>query len=74
MALRPVNGRAVWARTPRSVMTDAHRPLTARLDERAGRLAQHGGVPVEQVGPPLPQLEQSRCRRGRSPRGRRSTT
>ncbi len=50
------------------------RALAARLHDRAGRLPEDGGIPRQEVRALLPQLERVRCRRGRSPRGRRSTT
>ena len=59
MALRPVKGRAVWALTPRSVIAHPHRPLAAGLDQRARRLAEHGRIPRQELGPRLPQLEET---------------
>ncbi len=73
MALRPVNGRAVWARTPRQRDAHPQRPLAARLHQAPRRLAQDGGVPLQEVGALPPTARAGRCPHGRSPRGRRST-
>ena len=51
MALRPIHGRAVWARRPASVDREAHRALAAGLDHAVGRLAEQGDVARQQVGP-----------------------
>ena len=50
-ALRPIHGRAVWARAPGEDDLDAHRPLAAGLDGAVGRFAEQGDVALEQVGP-----------------------
>ena len=52
MALRPIHGRAVWARSPVAASSrDAHGALAAGLDRAAGRLAEQGDVADQQVGP-----------------------
>ena len=50
MALRPIHGRAVWARSPRSTIAHPHRALAAGLDPAVGRLAEDGDVAGQQVG------------------------
>ena len=44
MALRPIHGRAVWARAPREAHAQPHRALAAGLDHAVGRLAEQGDV------------------------------
>ena len=59
MALRPIHGRAVWDRAPRSVTCDAHGALAAGLDDRVGGLAEQGDVGLEQVGPVAEQVAEA---------------
>ena len=59
MALRPVWGRAVWARRPAQGDPQPQGALAAGLHHATGRLAQDGGVGGQQVGPPCPQVEQA---------------
>ena len=50
-ALRPIHGRAVWARAPCIVHLEAHRALASGLERGAGRLAEQRRVAGHEVGP-----------------------
>ncbi len=56
MALRPIHGRAVWARAPASVDPKPHRALAARLDDATGRFTEQRQIGLAQVGASLEEL------------------
>ena len=71
MALRPIHGRAVWARAPARVTSRRIVPWQPASIDAAGRLAEDGGVAGDAGRAARRTAGRARCARPRPPRTRR---